>query len=376
MNKLRFPLIILLMFLLSGIAWVKITHAQSFLEQTGSSQVINSSLYSAGQNVDVEGTVNGDVYCAGQNVTIDATVHGDVICAGQTVTVDGHIDGSVRVAAQTFTDGAKIGHSLSVITQNTTITKTAIVDEDATFAGQQATINGTIGRDIAAASSTFSLNGKVGRNVKFTGTSLSLLSSASVAGNLDYNSQESASIASSAKVHGNISHTKPAVKKESNRATFASWAESFMYFFAAMLLFGAILTLLAPQAVRALAEEPQKHLGRALLNGLGLFVLEPIVIVGLVASVIGIPLAFICVVLFLLLAAFTIPVTAFYIGEIIMSSKAHAILTMTVGTFALTLLLVIPVVGVFVAIASFFIGLGGIVLAVRKYLPSPVYKVK
>ena len=48
-------------------------------------EVIDGTLYVAGKDVRIEGTVKGDLMCAGQNVEVTGTVQGDVICAGQLV---------------------------------------------------------------------------------------------------------------------------------------------------------------------------------------------------------------------------------------------------------------------------------------------------
>lgn len=376
MGKFRFSLALLLLLLGSGLAWVGIAHAQSFLSETASTQKVNSSLYSTGQNVDVEGTVNGDVYCAGQNVTIDATVHGDVLCVGRTVTVNGHIDGSLRVIAQTLVDGASVGRSFSAAAQTATITKGATVGSDASFVGEEFSMNGHVGRDTTARATTMNINGTVGRNITYGGTNLNIWSKARIVGALDYSSQQTASISKSAVVHGGINHTTPTAKTQTTRAAFASWASSFLYVFASMLFFGLLLVLLLPQTIRAISEESVDHLGRSLLNALGLVILEPIILIVLFVSFIGVPLAIAAILLFILLGFFSIPITAYYIGMLLMSRSEHAVLIMLVGTFVLTILLMLPVVGVLAAIFTYFIGTGAIVLALRKYLPTPVYKVK
>jgi hypothetical protein len=112
------------------------------------------------------------------------------------------------------------------------------------------------------------------------------------------------------------------------------------------------------------------------LNGLGLLILEPIILIILFASFIGVPLAIVSILLFILAGIFSVPITAYYVGTLIMSRSAHAVLSMTVGMFVVVLLFMIPFVDIFAIIMSYLIGAGAIVLALRKYLPTPVYKVK
>ena len=376
MNKLRIAAVAFVLLVGSGVMWTGITHAQAFLSTTNPSQTINSSLYSAGRTVDIEGTINGDVYCAGQNVDIDATVHGDVLCAGQTVTVSGHIDGSLRVVAKDLIDQAVVQNSFSAVAHNAVITKDASVGTDVSFAGQTLAVNGRVGRDMAIRASTLNINGAVGRNVRYDGTVLNLWSKSRIAGSLDYASDQRAMVAQSAVIHGPVSHTVPTPKSQSAHAAFTAWAASFVYIFIALLFFGLIVVLFMPQVTRTVAEESADHLGRAILNAFGMLILEPIIIIVLTSLVVGIPLALVSIVLFLLLGLFSLPVTAYYIGTLLMSSAENAILTMVVGMFVLVILIMLPVVGLLAFFASYLIGSGGIILALRKYLPAPVYNVK
>jgi cytoskeletal protein CcmA (bactofilin family) len=376
MNKIRLSLAFLLLVASSGVIWTGLVHAQSFMSMTSSNQTVNSSLYSVSQNVDIEGTINGDVYCAGQNITIDATVHGDVLCAGQTITVSGHIDGSLRAIGQTIVDSANVGRSVSIAAQTATITKQARVGSDASFAGQGLTLNGHVGRDLAVRGGTLNINGNVGRRVQFGGSNLQVGQAAHILGALDYNSPQAATIAKSAVIAGGTHHTAPPVKTQTPRAALASWATTFLYLFAALLLLGLAIVLFMPQVIRTISEEPLKHLGRTALNGFVLFILEPIIVIFLIATFVGVPLAFVCLLVFLLVGIFSIPVAAYYIGTLLLSKSEHAVLTMTVGMFVLVFLLLIPVVGVFAAIATYFIGAGALVASLKRHLPRPVYKVK
>jgi hypothetical protein len=376
MSKFRLGLAVLFLFLSSGLAWAGIAHAQTFSSETDASQTVNSSLYSASRTVNISGTINGDVYCVGQNVTIDATVHGDVICAGQSVTVNGHIDGSLRVVAQDLTDGATVGRSFSAVAHNAVITKNATVGSDASFAGQFFSMNGKVGRDIVARATTMNMDGTTGRNVTFSGQNLSLWSKARVHGSLNYSTPQLATISKSADVHGSVTHTTSIVRGQSARTAFAGWATSFLYLFAAMLFFGLVLVLLMPQAVSVVSQEASDHLLRSILNALGLVIIGPIAFVVLISIVVGAPLALLLVLSFILIALLSVPITAFYIGTLIMSKHEHAILTMLVGMFVLIVLWMIPFINVFAVVASYMIGSGAIILALRKYLPTPVYKVK
>ncbi|HEX9153644.1 MAG TPA: polymer-forming cytoskeletal protein, partial [Candidatus Saccharimonadales bacterium] len=95
MKRFRWVIGTLLLAVVPVLAWVSVADAQRFSTNVDQGQTVDSSLFSTGKEIEINGTINGDIFCAGQNIKINATVHGDVICAGQDVTIDGKIDGDV-----------------------------------------------------------------------------------------------------------------------------------------------------------------------------------------------------------------------------------------------------------------------------------------
>lgn len=352
-------------------AWVGIVGAQEFKNIVGDGEVIDSTLYSTGRNVDINGTINGDVFCAGQNVRIDAKVAGDVICAGQNVTIKGEVDGDIRVAGQVVTVDANISRSITVMAQSFSLDADAVVGADATLAGDSINLKGQIDRDLLASGSEVLLSGMIGRNAKLEAPTVDVRSSAHIVGTLTYTSENDANIASGAKIVGGVVREMPEAKEQS---FWGLSTAAYLYFLAAVLLIGLAVALFFPQAVRRTNKVAHKHLGKTLLVGLLAGFAIPIVAFLLAVTFVGLPLAIMMVMLWGVLIALTIPVAGYWLAGILFKKLKNTVLVMLIGTAILLTLCFLPYVGFFVALFAYWIGSGAMLIALKEHMPKPVYK--
>lgn len=341
--------------------------AQGFRSGTtatvGSGEVVDSTLWISGRTVDISGQVNGDVFCAGQNVTISGTVRGDVLCAAQNITVNGVVTGNVRALSQTITVAGTVAHNVSVATQSYNQSTKGIVRGDISVAAGDATINGTVGRDAALASQTIHLDGSVGRNVMASVSNLNLSSTADIKGNLNYTSQNTAQIASGAVIGGQTTKSMPTASKTTvSLAPLHLTAWFAFYVLVAGLLTAIVLVLLFPQAIRAVTDRGVGSFWKSLLVGLIASIVVPAVIVFLFVTVIGIPLALILLLAWLLIQVLAGVVSAYYLGRQILRRQRNSILVMLVGAVVLIILYFIPVIGFIALILASLLGVGMILL--------------
>jgi hypothetical protein len=362
----------------SAMSWGAVTHAQTFRQNVAEDQVVDSSLYSAGQNVDIRGTINGDVYCAGKHVVVDAIVHGDVLCAGQDVDISGHVDGSVRVGGQTVTIEAVVAHSLNVASGQFALAKTASVGQDATVAGSKSKLEGAIGRDLVIASGdTTTLENTVGRNVRFNGAAITLLGGTHVKGDFIYTSRQAADIGSNAQIDGRSKHQTPQARKERSHfgSLFGFSAVFFLYMLVAALIASLVLILLLPQTIHAVSGEAVRSLGKTLLVGFLAAIAAPVLIFGSMLTLIGIPLALGLLMAWVLIVLLSGPIAAYYLGSMVLSKSKNPVAIMTLGSVLLTVLYFVPIVGGFLMLVGYLLGVGAILLSLKHHLPKPKYKV-
>ncbi len=317
-------------------------------------ETVDGSYYAAGGTVTVAGTVKGDVYCAGQNIIVSGTVEGDVICAGMTVKVSGTVGGDVRLAGQFVTLDGTVGKSASLFGSVVDVTKSSKIGQDLTGAGETLNLDGTVARDAVLAGTEVTLLGAVGRNSEINAQSLTVSDKASVAGNVRYTGPTEGSIAEGS-VKGEVEY----IKKTNDESNGGSWLASVLYMTLALLFLSLILVLAMPQVLNNMAVIGQKRLGMVIASGLLLLVATPFVAVLTAITVIGIPLAIILMLVWVVLLLVSGPVTAFYLGRLLLRKYSNnAIASMMAGALVLVILLMIPIVNIIAGAAMVVLGLG------------------
>ena len=371
----------LLAALLVGFAvlgWTVTAHAQGWRTAAtvsiGADQTVDETVYAAGQTVDIAGTVNGDVICAGQSVTISGTVNGDVICAGQSVEVTGTINGSVRIIGQSVNLGAVVDRNASVAGQNITLSAGAQVKGDLSVAGQNATVDGSVGRDLAAGAATVAVNGKVGRNVSVADGTLNFGNSAAVAGSVTYTSDNNLSRQPGAVIVGSVTRHIPVRHAPVHRELFAGvWFA--LYFFVALMVLALALVLLFPQALQSVSEVAVLSPWKTGLIGVGVSIVVPAVVIALLVTLVGIPLALLVVIGWIFAIFISWPLAAYYLGRRLLQSRTkNPVLFMLLGEAILLIIYFVPFLGGLITLLAMWFGLGMIVRQWRR-LPRPAYSV-
>lgn len=358
------------------VGFAGVAHAQSFRTGTNtvvsSSETVDGTLFISGRSVEIAGTVNGDVFVAGQTVTVSGTVTGDVLGAGQTVRVSGRVDGDVRVAGQTVTIGATVGRNLSAAGQAVTVEGGGRVEGDASLAGTDVVINGSVGRDVMLGTNTATLNGRVGRNIQAGTDQLALGNEADIGGDVTYTSKRTVTRSSGAQVAGKVTRSEPAGKRESKQAEGFAWA-FVLWLLTSMLLLAVVLVLLLPRLFQQATTDAVRNLGWVFLTGFVASLVLPIVIIGLMFTVIGIPLALLMLLVWLVLLMLSGPFAAYLLGYSILRNRTdNAIWYILTGGVILLLVYLIPVLGFLVLLVAHWFGLGMQLWQLR-HVPKPRY---
>ncbi len=265
--------------------------------QVPASQTINDDLYIAGQNVVVNGTVNGDVYAAGQSVTIKGTINGDVLAAGQTVMVSGQIRGSVRTTGQTVQlSGAQVGGSFSGLGQNVSTDSDSTIGGGMNGSAQNLIARAKVSRGITAAAARATLDGEAGRDVIMAVDQLTLGANARLGGNLKYYSDHSLVTGSGGQVAGATTRIEPNHRQAQTGAAWFGFGFRLWSFVSAFII-GVLMLVWLRQPTQRVADviirRPWPTLGWGLL---GLLLAIPVLIM-LMITVIGLPLAIILAIL-------------------------------------------------------------------------------
>ena len=245
----------------------------------------------------VEGVVDGDLVIAAGDLEINGVVTGDVLVASAgSVIVRGRVDGAVRGAARSVVveAGGRVGDDLAVAAVTTELR--GQVGRDVIVFGGSFDLSGSVGRDIHGRFVRGTIDGVIGRNVDVGTSSLEVGPAADVRGSLLYRSNRSADVADEASVGGQLERLSP-------RPSFfidVWWTVATILGFFAFVFTGIVVLWLfretGTNAVAAVIARPW----RTIAMGLAALVLMPLVIVTLIASFVGVPLAVLLGVLYLL----------------------------------------------------------------------------
>jgi cytoskeletal protein CcmA (bactofilin family) len=391
--KLMLPLIFLALLL-------PLAAAKAFAVKTGSavtvaqSETIDGNLYAAGSVLVINGEVKGDLLCAGQAVTINGKVDGDVLCAAQAINITGDVAGSVRVAGNDLRLNGKVGRNVMAFGNTVVLGPTSEVGLDMLVGVSYADINGKIDGSLNGAAGVMNINGQIAKDVALTldgkhnragqNADLLITDKAQIGGNLDYTSEVAASIANSNAIVGHISRQLPSSNFNFNPQLFIGlttlwlWCKIMGLF--GLMLIGLVFILLFKNKLLALLDEmvvkPKLKIG---WGALVLFV-TPMVLIFLMMTLVGLPLAGLLFLIWLVAMIMARVVVGLFAGLLIMGRYRHKrakngaakesvgnmIMAMIVGILITCALFIIPIFGWLVALIAEMWGLGALWLWAKK----------
>lgn len=335
-------------------------------------ETVDHTLFAAGNNVQIDGTVKGDIFCAGRNITINATVEGDVICAGMNVDISGTVYGDVRAAGQVVTLSGAVNGNASLAGSMVKTTDTSTIGRDLQAAGSTVTLYGKNGRDADVAGSSITVDSQVGRDLQVASDDLSLSSGAKVAGNLTYYSHNQLSKANGADVKGTTTRKEPPARKNTVQRNYVG---DFVYSLLALLVLAYALLALFPSKLKNLTDLALSRPGMTLLIGLAACIGAPSVIIISLLTIIGAPLALVILMAWIIVLIISGVLGSYYVGRLVLGRKPqHPFITMLVGVLIVSVLGAIPIVNVITMILIALFGSGMVVRELFNKSPKPRYE--
>lgn len=368
-------------------------------------EVLEDDLYISAQEIVIDGTVAGDVIAAGGLMAVNAVVTGDLIAAGGSVVVAGTVEDDVRVAGGAVDVNGAIGGDLVAaggggdwsmpmtiggrqVAPGIRMTDSARIGGDAYIAGGEGRVAGTIGRDLRAAVGALVLEAEVGRDAGLAGQNLRVLEGAQIDGTLRYTTPEQQRIP--AGVAEEIVYVAPETDETDTApgpAALVGWGlvRTLLVLIGFALLAWVTLRF-APQSVMRPAVALERQPGRSALYGLlaalllmvvplasALLVFLMVVFFGWLAGVVTALLLFGSLALLWVLSPL---VVGTWLGQRLAATRDRprgALPWLVAGVLIVALLTRIPVLGWLVALVSFILALGGILLAWRTRA-EPAYR--
>lgn len=334
--------------------------ANTYLEKP-----ISDDLYAAGQSVRVRNNVDGDTFLAGNQVILDGSVTGDVYAAGQNVDLSGSLKDDLKAAGTLVNVSATVGDDAFLAGTNLSLSGEGSVGGDLLFAGATAEINGPVQGDLKGTGETVYLNSEVKGNVTlYNSGKITLGPDAKIDGNFTYSAVNKLEIPEGV-VGGEVVFKEAMHGEKGERGLLAGL--SFFGLFT-MLFVGLLLLGFAKQFAlynsKKVFDAPFKTLGVGAL----VLMTTPILAVIFMVTVIGIPLGFILLGLWLIALYIAKISAAILIGKVVVkfdekSSFLRLFGGFALGSFIYIALGLIPFIGwslkliiILMALGGFFLG--------------------
>jgi hypothetical protein len=334
-----------------------------FIQTTSNGQ----DKYAFDLTVNIEEETGGDVYASGQSLKINAPVGEDVGLAGMIIEVYSNIGDDIRAAGQIITIGSTVGDSITIAGQKVVLRNSANIAGDAWIAAETIEINAPINGDIILSGSNILINSQIGGNAKITGGEIRFGENGRIAGDLVL---KSANNVDAQKVGGKLDWQERLDFKpdqdyyERTIRDMYSW--SSIITFVSVLLIGALILYLMPKAFVHSAIEtrasPFISLGVGFLGFVGIFALSLILLI----TVIGMPLGFIMLFAYFAMIIFAYVIQGLYVGSIILPAFEKETYWRLYGTFALGsaivfLLNLIPYLGIVIKLVILWVAIGSLI---------------
>lgn len=353
---------IFILFFFSSLAFAAGGYETVYLPEN---ETVDNLYFKTGGSITIDGTVNGEAYLIGENIIVNGNVNGDLIAAGGTITVSGNISENARLAGGIVSVSGRIGKNALVIAGQTEIEKSATIQGNLVEFSGNTNVLGKIDGEVQTMAGNIFFNAKAARNVKITAENLNFGNGTTIAGDFEYQTQNEIKNLKNM-VKGNINFVKkngklplfPYKQIALKIFSFASWIS-----YLGSLIIGFLLVFIFPKRFtninKFIAEKPLA----SFIFGLAFFALTPPGLIILAATIIGIPLAFLFILLLIFLIFVSRTVVGLAIGSRILNDEESKFLPLLLGMTILQIISLIPYLGFVSKILVIILGTGAILLS-------------
>lgn len=367
MSKILIALLLIFSFAFSCRAF-ELSCEEDVLVDAG--ETIDADFIAVAGTIEIKGKIDGDFIGIGRYIRCEGVIEDDVMAIAQDIDIKGDIGDSLRAAAETIKIDAHIKGDLIVVGKSVTLFENSIAEGDAVIAGKDVEINGKILQDLKVYGKTIKIKGEIAKNVKARGDRIILFPGARIGGDLTYTSANEIEIRGDAQIIGETVWKKPAIKPKRviGGKTYVRRLITKSLLTLPLLLIGLILIGITPRQIRMTMEAMHKSPGKSLGFGFIFFACVPVATVILFATIIGIPLALITLLIYFgalyvskLFAGMFIAMRVFRLqGK---PGKGPLVVALIAGAVIVVILSTIPRVGGFIGLLLILFGLGGLVIS-------------
>ncbi len=379
MNIYKKVSLFLLIIILSFIN-VRISYAATV--KTGDSIYLSEEkqyedLYLFGSTITAEAPIKNDLIAAGGEVTLNGDVTGSLMAAGGTLTIRSNVDNTMRVAAGDVIISGTITRDVLIAAGVARITKTASISGDLIFIGSELVVEGTVKGKVNATGEQVTINSRVG-SVEGNMGLLTLGKKTIIEKELRYSSPTKAAIHESATIQGKTYYSAVKQEPKNTQGILRAFTPGALYtLFLDMLLSLGVVVFLPNFVKKIIATLSKSPLNSA---GTGFF----FVIFWPLLSLVMLFLLWLSLISFLFYAL--ILITSIFLMKIVVGWRLlkwwhmhqkttekyqiNSWKTAVVGSIAVYILMLIPIIGWIILIFIYLLTVGATVKAFLSFVQS------
>lgn len=340
----------------------------------GADDSLSENLYVGAATVVVAGDVVGDVFAGGAIVTVTGAVDGDLFVGGDTVNILGSVSGDVRAGGSNIIIGEDVQGDLLVGGAIVHILPGVTVHGDAMIGAGRLIVDGTVKGEVTVGAEDVSLNGTFEQGVNAYVNQVNLGDSAVIKGDFSYESGSEAEISETASIEGETFFEKSEGKSsltlsQANglkRAFFKAFGFFFFMKLLAFLTAAILIVLFFKKPTEKVVRRGVSNFGKELLRGLVVFIVTPIAIILLFATLLGSFAAVLAglVYVFMLCISKLLATILFGVLLVKLFNKKKPVhldwKIASLGVVSLLIVVLVPVIGWIVGFAFFLNALGSL----------------
>jgi len=330
-------------------------------------EVVEGNMYLVSKNITIEGLINGDLIALAQNINVKGSVMGDIISVSQNLNVEGEVGGNIRSLANTVSlIETTVRRNVNLIGTNVLIGENSNINWDALILAGVAEMRGSVQGSLHGVVDKLIISGNVDKDVSFTisqnndkyqNQAIEISDDSNIKGDFNYSYSEDLNINKSL-VAGVVTFNEKDLENNWQRNIW-----NFIITVFSALVVGLVFISISKKEMAIIQKKVNAKYGRSLILGLGVLFLTPIVSIILMMTVIGIPLGFIMLIIWLIMLYFAQIMVGLGLGQqirekLFKNKKKNIMADLIIGVTVLYLLFAIPIFGGIIMFFSTLLGLG------------------
>lgn len=328
------------------------------------------NVYLAGAEAHTEGPITGDLVAAAGRIRVDHAVSRDTVLAAGSIEVYGNLGDDLRAAGGVIGVSGRVGGEALLAGGSVSLGPNSEIIGRTWIGGNDIVVGGRLRNGLKIYGKNVLLLGEVTGAVEISAEQIEILGSARILGDVTYSSNHEIKIDPKAKITGKVVRKPGTFEFYRPHVAFPAWTAFRPLLLLGLLAAGTLLYAVFPRftqtTARTISAAPFKSVGL----GAAIFFSLPPVILLLVITIIGIPIAMALLALYATGLLIGYLVLAFFVGDRLLRlvhRQAATGLGWRIGSLTAALMLLwlirhLPYIGGFLIFMALFAGVGAILL--------------